>query len=121
MPAPISIALSVTRPLSKPEVGLVGALLEACHIAGVGQVDVPAGLGDRLVGQVGRTGAGLDRRPWLGGVLGDNGRDGLPVVLAGAVSQDLPLAVEDADLDGVAVVVDPDVDRGVAHGGRLRW
>src|SRR5262249_4350235 len=79
----------------------------------------PAGLLHQLLGQVGRAATALDGRVDRAAVAADDAGDGPPVVAHQAIAALLPAPIQDADLDGVVVVVQADENRYSTHDSLL--
>src|SRR4029079_9697873 len=91
-------------------VGLVGAVLHAPDVAGMGQADFPAGQLDELRGEIGGAAAGFEDDAGRLPADLDDGRHATHVVRFIAVEANLAVGVHDAYADGVFVIVESDVD-----------
>src|SRR5262249_58628546 len=100
-------------------IGLVGVLLHSAHEPRVGQIVRPCCLLHQLLGQVGRAATALYGRVDRAAVAADDAGDGPPVVAHQASAAVLPASIQDADQDGVVVVVQADENRYSTHDSLL--
>ena len=101
----ITYSFQVCQHSGVGKIRFVGALLHPGHVAGMSQIDRPAGLADQFFGQFGRSATSFNRRPYLAAVSSYHGLDRVRGIRTASICQHRARTIHDTHLYRILVVV----------------